>query len=233
MENNIPVKSSSALVLFSGGQDSTVALYWALKNFDSVSAIAFDYGQRNIVELECAQKIADIAGVTLEIVDIQGVLIGSSLIDHSASLMGGHERDAKRPAAFTPGRNMLFLTIAANRAYKYGINNLVTGVIDIYQTETTGYPDSRINFIESCEITLGIALGERIKIHIPFASNTKAETWKIAKEYGILDIVRDMTHTGYSNDRSIKNDWGYGIEDNPSSILRAKEYRKAVEMGWV
>jgi len=220
----------SALVLFSGGQDSTTCLFWAKANFRRVEAIGFDYGQKHEVELQQARLIADKANVPFEVIDIRGILRGSALTEHDKDISGQHELHPDLPASFVPGRNALFLSIAASYAYTRKIYDLVGGMC---QTDYSGYPDCRRVFIDSQQTTLSLALEKDIRIHTPMMYLTKAETWKVASDLGVLDIVRDDSHTDYNGDRTTYNEWGYGKLDNPASILRAKGYEEAKEKGWL
>lgn len=226
----------TALVLFSGGQDSTTCLFWALKAFRKVEAIGFDYGQRHSVELEQARKIADLADVPFEIVNLANLLSGSALLDESSNVNVPHEKAAHLPAAFVPARNALFLTIAAGRGFQKEIQDLVGGMCE---ADYSGYPDCRLDFIRAQQETLSLGLDAEVRIHVPLMHLTKAETWKLAKDLGevrgmnVLEIVRDLSHTDYHGDRSQKHDWGYGKLDNPASILRAKGYEEAVQKGWL
>ena len=221
---------NSALVLFSGGQDSTTCLYWAKANFEHVEAIGFRYGQKHSVELQQAQLIADLAEVPFKVVDLSGTLSGSALTEHDKDVSGAHEKNAALPASFVPGRNALFLTVAASYAYTRDIFDLVGGMC---QTDYSGYPDCRRVFIDSQQTTLSLALEKDIRIHTPLMYLTKAETWKLANDLGVLDIVREYSHTDYNGDRTTLNEWGYGKLDNPASVLRAKGYEEAKEKGWL
>jgi 7-cyano-7-deazaguanine synthase len=223
-------ENSAALVLFSGGQDSTTCLYWALNRYVRVEAIGFQYGQKHHVELEQAALIAKKAGVPFSVCDIRGTLGGSALTEHGKDISGTHERNAELPASFVPGRNALFLTLAASRAYNRGVQDLVGGMC---QTDYSGYPDCRRVFIDAMETSLALAMAVDFRIHTPLMYLTKAETWKLANELGVLDIVREMTHTDYNGDRSTLNEWGYGKLDNPASVLRARGYQEAKEKGWI
>lgn len=225
MEN----KKSKVLVLFSGGQDSTTCLFWAKKNFDEVIAIGFQYGQKHSNELEQAQKIADLAGVEYKILNLEGLLGGSSLTDHSQSTSDQHLKDESLPSTFTAGRNMLFLTVVGSLGYELDAFDLVTGVC---QTDFSGYYDCRRVFIESMETSLSLAMGKDFRIHTPLMYLTKAETWKLAKELDVVEIVRTMTLTDY-NGSMTENEWGFGKLDNPASELRAKGYFEAKENGWL
>lgn len=222
--------NSSALILFSGGQDSTTCLYWAKTKFSKIIALGFNYGQRHQIELEQAKIIAKNASVPFEIIDIRGSLSGSSLTEVSRDMNSTHHRNESLPSTFLPGRNAVFLTLASSFAFERKITDLVTGVC---QTDYSGYPDCRSNFITSMEQTLTLALDAKIKIHTPLMNLSKAETWKLAKDLGILEIIRDQTHTDYYGDRETKNEWGYGKLDNPASVLRAKGYEEAKAKGWL
>ena len=228
MMNISPEKS--ALVLLSGGQDSTTCLFWAKHHFERVEAIGFDYGQKHLVELEQAQLIADKAGVPLHISNVKGMLQGSSLTEHDKDMSSQHELNESLPASFVPGRNAVFLTIAASYAYTRKIHDIVGGMC---QTDFSGYPDCRRVFIDSLQASLSLALDQDLRFHTPLMYLTKAETWKMAKDLGVLEIVRDYSHTDYNGDRSTYNEWGYGKLDNPASILRAKGYEEAKQKGWV
>lgn len=232
----MPSPDSSALVLFSGGQDSTTCLFWALSRFVRVQALGFDYGQKHAVETEQARKIAGAAGVPFEVIEMQGVLSGSALTEHEKDVSAQHERNEDLPASFVPGRNALFLSTAASYAYNRGIHDLVGGMC---QTDYSGYPDCRRVFIDSMQTSLSLAMDEDLRIHTPLMYLTKAETWKMAADLGtvagqdVLETVRVQSHTDYNGDRSELHEWGYGQLDNPASKLRAKGYREAKEKGWV
>lgn len=226
------------VVLLSGGQDSTTCLFWAKQNFDEVHAIGFDYGQRHKVELEQAAKIAEIAKVPFQVLNIQGLLGGSSLTDHTLDVGAQHDKDAGLPSSFTAGRNMLFLTVAASWGYNNDIFDIITGTC---QMDYSGYPDCRRVFIDSLQTSLTLAMmktGEPndFRVHTPLMYLTKPETWKLARELSnsvdVVDIVRTMSLTDYNGDTTM-NEWGMGKEDNPASILRAKGYYEAKQNGWV
>ncbi len=219
-----------ALVLFSGGQDSTTCLFWAKARFARVEALGFDYGQKHRVELEQAALIAERAGAPFEVMDIRGTLRGSALTEHDRDVSAAHERAPELPASFVPGRNALFLTLAASRAFTRGITDLVGGMC---QTDYSGYPDCRRDFIDAMETALSRALPAEVRIHTPLMHLTKAETWKLAADLGVLEVVRELSHTDYNGDRSTWNEWGYGKLDNPASLLRAKGYEEAKAKGWL
>lgn len=223
-----------AIVLLSGGQDSATCLFWALKNFAEAEAVGFDYGQKHLAELDQARKIAKRAGVTFNVLDIGGLLFGSSLTDHAKNHNDAHEINADLPNSFTAGRNALFLTIAASLAHGKRIGDIVTGTC---QTDFSGYPDCRRIFIESQQNTLSLALDSDVRIHTPLMYLTKAETWRLAAElsdenFDVVEIVRKVTMTDYNGDKTM-NEWGMGKLDNPASQLRAKGYFEAKEKGWI
>jgi len=222
----------AALVLFSGGQDSTTCLFWAKERFEKVWTLGFDYGQKHKVENEQARVIAEKAEVPYDLIDMEGVLSGSALTEHEKDISAAHDLAPDLPASFVPGRNALFLSVGASYAYKQGITDIVGGMC---QTDYSGYPDCRRVFIDSMETSLSLALDVDIRIHTPLMYLSKAETWKLAADLGedVLEIVRRDSHTDYNGDRSQFNEWGYGKLDNPASELRAKGYKEAKEKGWV
>jgi 7-cyano-7-deazaguanine synthase len=223
-------KQRAALVLFSGGQDSTTCLFWAKQQFEHVEALGFSYSQKHAVELEQAAIIARKAEVPFTVMDIKGILQGSALTEHEKDVSAQHELSANLPASFVPGRNAVFLSIAVSHAFTKNITDVVGGMC---QTDYSGYPDCRRNFIDSMQSSMSMALDREVRIHTPLMYLTKAETWKMAYDLGILEIVRDLSHTDYNGDRSTYNEWGYGKLDNPASILRAKGFREAKEKGWL
>lgn len=184
-----------ALVLFSGGQDSTTCLFWALKHFSSVQTLCISYGQRHSKEIEVARGIAERVGVPFQVLD-------ASLISQIASsaLTRDMEMDKEKPAdsypnTFVPGRNMMFLTFAAVVARSLGIRHLVTGVS---QADYSGYPDCRDTFIMSVNTSLNLAMDEQFKIHTPLMWINKMQTWQLADELGAFDVVRNETLTCYN-----------------------------------
>ena len=227
--------ADAALVLFSGGQDSTTCLFWALTHFERVEAIGFDYGQTHGVELAQARAIAEAAGVPYVVKDLRGLLGGSALVE-GGDTNAAHALAPDLPASFVPGRNALFLTLAASHGFLHEIHDLVGGMCE---TDYSGYPDCRLGFIESQQHTLELALDGPLRIHTPLMHLPKAETWKLARDLGtvrglgVLETVREMSHTDYHGDRSERHDWGYGKLDNPASVLRAKGYAEAKAKGWV
>jgi 7-cyano-7-deazaguanine synthase len=221
---------SSAVVLLSGGQDSTTCLFWAKNEFEYVEAVGFDYGQKHHVELEQARRIADMAEVSFTVFNLKGLMQGSALTEHHKDVAGRHERNPNLPASFVPNRNAIFLDIAAGHAYMKGIFDLVGGMCE---TDSSGYPDCRREFIEAKERSLSLGLNEAFRIHTPLMYLNKAQTWKMAHDLGVLDVVRDFSHTDYNGDRTTYNEWGYGRLDNDASILRARGYEQAKANGWL
>ena len=220
---------TKAIVLLSGGQDSTTCLYWAKEKFDEVLAIGFDYGQSHIQELKQAQKIADAEGISYKIFNIKGLLANSSLTEHTDHTKESYI-DNSLPASFTSGRNILFLTIASSYGAEKGITDLVTGVC---QTDYSGYPDCRKTTIDALQPTLSLGLGAGdYRIHTPLMYLDKAETWKMANDLNVLDIIINDTMTDYNGDMTM-NEWGYGNKDNPATELRVKGYYLAKEKGWI
>ncbi len=190
-------KKGSALVVFSGGQDSTTCLYWAKTRFERVVALSFTYGQKHVLEVEMARQLAAEAGVELSVMDVPfvgGLSSGCSLTDSSLTIEEEKPADAC-PTTFVPGRNMFFLSIAAIFARERGIYDLVTGVS---QTDFSGYPDCRDAFVKSLNVTLNLATDEEFRIHTPLMWLDKAETWALADRLGVMDIVRYKTLTCYN-----------------------------------
>ncbi len=186
----------SALVLFSGGQDSTTCLYWALKNFKEVRTVSFSYGQRHAFELDVAKTIARVANVPHEIhsIDVLGTITQTSLTDPSIPVDPIVPKNGL-PNTFVPGRNLVFLTFAAIVAQKYGIKHIVTGVS---QTDYSGYPDCREKFIKATTKTLNLAMEADFEIHTPLMAKSKEATWQLADELGVLELIRHNTLTCYN-----------------------------------
>lgn len=189
-------QNESALVCLSGGQDSTTCLYWALKHFTHVEAVCFSYGQKHALEVEVARRIAGKAGVEFSLLDLSllGQMTHNALTDTSVVMDKEKPADAL-PNTFVPGRNMLFLTLAAIKAYEKGIRNLVTGVS---QTDFSGYPDCRDTFIRSLNVSLNLAMESQFVIHTPLMWLDKEQEWELADELGVFDIVRNETLTCYN-----------------------------------
>jgi 7-cyano-7-deazaguanine synthase len=218
-----------AVILLSGGQDSTTCLYWAKQQFDQIFAIGFDYGQMHVKELDQARKIASDAGVEYKIFNVKNLLAPSSLTektDHNKQ----SEINADLPASFTSGRNILFLTIAGSYASQLGINDIITGVC---QTDYSGYPDCRKTTIDAMQNVLSLGFGNGdFRIHTPLMYLTKAETWKLANDLGCLDVIINDTLTDYNGDETM-NAWGKGVNNNPATDLRVKGFFEAKTKGWI
>lgn len=187
---------NKALVVFSGGQDSTTCLFWALKNFKEVHTITFLYGQKHSKEIEMARAIAAKAGVDFNLMDASLIgRLGSNSLTDTSMVMDQEKPADSFPNTFVPGRNLFFLSIAAVFAREKGIANIVTGVS---QTDFSGYPDCRDSFIRSLNVTINLAMDEQFVIHTPLMWIDKAQTWAMADELGVLDLVRHETLTCYN-----------------------------------
>lgn len=216
------------LVVLSGGQDSTTCLGIAKSCFDSVYAIAFDYGQKHVVELEQAVLIADKCNVPLAIHDIPSLgILGDSALTTEGDVGVPHHRNSNLPASFVPNRNALFLTIAHAAAQKIGAGKIMTGVC---QTDYSGYPDCREVFIKSLMHTLNLGYETNIEILTPLMHMTKAETFKMAESVGILETVIELSHTCYNGERGIVHEWGHGCGHCPACEIRAKGYEEFIGM---
>lgn len=218
---NMQMKDSAALVVFSGGQDSTTCLFWALKNFREVHTITFSYGQKHSQEIEVARRIAKNAGVDFFLQDASFISqIGTSSLTDSSITMDDEKPEGGFPNTFVPGRNMFFLSVAAVYAREHGIHHLVTGVS---QTDFSGYPDCRDGFIKSMNLTINLAMDEQFVIHTPLMWLDKAETWALADQLGVLDLVRYETLTCYNGIQ------GEGCGHCPACRLRAAGLKKYLE----
>jgi 7-cyano-7-deazaguanine synthase len=186
---------NSALVLLSGGQDSTTCLFWAKRKFGRVEAVSFDYGQRHRIELKSAVKIAHLAGVKHTIIKIKEFeeIKNSALTDKKIKTGGRDKINKNLPSTFVPGRNILFLAAAAALAYTKRIKNLVIGVS---QVDYSGYPDCRGEFIRSMQKSLSLGMEYPVKIHAPLIHRTKKDTVLLAKKLGVLKYMA-YTHTCY------------------------------------
>lgn len=188
---------AEALVVLSGGQDSTTCLYWALKEYsaDDVRSVTFDYGQRHRIELDCAQKIAAIAGVSNRVLPIDTfAALGGNALTGSEAVTPDAPADDELPNTFVPGRNLVFLTFAAAYACQLQIHHLVTGVA---QTDYSGYPDCRKETIEALQKALCLGMEYEITIHTPLMFKTKAETVVMAEELGAMEALA-FSHTCYN-----------------------------------
>ncbi len=204
--------AEKALVVFSGGQDSTTCLFWAQQYFSEVQAIAFDYGQRHKIELEAARSIAEKAGIQLHIfrMDLLGQLTQNALTSQEMEVEETKPEN-RPPNTLVEGRNMLFLTYAAIFAKARGIHHLITGV---GQADFSGYPDCRNDFILSLNSTLNLSMDYDYTIHTPLMWKDKAAIWQLADELGVMEIVQNETVTCYNGVK------GKGCGHCPACMLR-------------
>jgi 7-cyano-7-deazaguanine synthase len=218
MKNN----QTKAVVIFSGGQDSTTCLYWALNRYNYVEAITFNYGQKHLIELEQSKIICDNAGVKQTIVDL-GFL--NTLVESALTSNGDvNEINSKGlPASFVPNRNQLFITLAHAYAQKIDASHLVGGMCE---TDYSGYPDCRQDFINALAITTNKGSDSFIGIDTPLMRLDKAQTFVLAEQLGCLDEVIELSHTCYNGDREHRHDWGYGCGECPACLLREKGYNE-------
>lgn len=218
---------NKALVLTSGGQDSTTCLFWALKNFKQVSAISFFYGQKHAEEIAAAAHICKKLNVDLKSVDISFLkeLVHSNLFKGTPDVNTAHELNAAVPASFVPYRNLLFLTLASAWASTIGVRHIVIGVCE---TDYSGYADCRDVFIKSAQKTLNLAVDfkERgVIIHTPLMRLSKALEFRLAEQLGCLDFILTETLTCYNGSKK-KHEWGKGCAHCPACELRQKGYKE-------
>jgi 7-cyano-7-deazaguanine synthase len=189
------IKDEKAIVVFSGGQDSTTCLFWALQQFKEVEAVTFDYNQRHSLEIECAKNIANELGVRHHILDMSllNQLAPNALTRSDIEVTDGGEGEL--PSTFVPGRNLLFLTFAGVLARQVGAKHLVTGVCE---TDFSGYPDCRDIFIKSLNVTLNLSMDDNFVIHTPLMWLNKEETWALADQLNAFEFVREKTLTCYN-----------------------------------
>ena len=191
----LQMKQEKAIVVFSGGQDSTTCLFWAKERFKEVEAVTFDYGQRHRLEIECAKSIADELGVKHHILDMSllNQLAPNALTRDDIKVEDGE--DGELPSTFVPGRNLLFLSFAGVLASQVGAKHIVTGVCE---TDFSGYPDCRDIFIKSLNVTLNLSMDDTFVIDTPLMWLNKAQTWELADQLGALEFVRERTLTCYN-----------------------------------
>ncbi len=190
------MNNNTALVVFSGGQDSTTCLFWAKREFQKVYALSFLYGQKHAQEVEIARSIAQRADVEFDVMDVSfiGTLGHNSLTDQTI-IMDSEKPEEGVPNTFVPGRNLFFLSIATVYARERNINHLVTGVS---QTDFSGYPDCRDTFIKSLNVTLNLAMDTQFVIHTPLMWIDKSQTWALADKLGVFELIRNETMTCYN-----------------------------------
>ncbi len=212
--------TTRALVVLSGGQDSTTCLYWSLDRFGpaQVSALTFDYGQRHRIELDCAAAVATDAGVPHAVlpIDTFAALGGNALTDANVDVVDAKDAETGLPNTFVAGRNLIFLTFAAAYAYPRRIRHVVTGVA---QTDYSGYPDCREETLRSLETTIRLGMEFEIHIHAPLMYRSKKETVELARDLGALPAMA-LTHTCYNGQRP-------PCGDCPACRLRAKGFAEA------
>ena len=231
------MRPGHALVLFSGGQDSTTCLAWALENFAHVETIGFDYGQRHHIELQARQTV--LTSLRAQFPQWNARLGDDHMLDLAVL---GHISDtaltsdaeiqmtaAGLPNTFVPGRNLVFLTLAGALAYRRGLDTLVTGVCE---TDYSGYPDCRDDTMKAMQLALSLGMDRRLLIDTPLMWRDKAQTWQLAHALGqqadaqgggdaLVDLIVEHTHTCYAGDRTQCHAWGYGCGACPACELRA------------
>ncbi|WP_293806218.1 7-cyano-7-deazaguanine synthase QueC [uncultured Bosea sp.] len=224
--------TSRALVLFSGGQDSTTALAWALDRFETVETIGFDYGQRHRIEMECRETIrAKLPALSARyakrlgpdhVVDLKALgAISETALTRETEIAFA---ETGLPTTFVPGRNLIFLTFAAALAYRRDLKHIVLGVCE---TDYSGYPDCRDDTIKAMQVALGLGLDRRLVLHTPLMWRDKAQTFALARAIGgepLLNLVIEDSHSCYLGDRTTRHDWGYGCGHCPACDLRAKGF---------
>jgi 7-cyano-7-deazaguanine synthase len=226
--------ADEALVLFSGGQDSTVCLAWALSRYSRVETVGFDYGQRHHIELECRKTV--LASLRARFPEWAAKLGDDHAID-LASLGAISQTSLTREAAFqfainglpnsfVPGRNLLFFTFAAAIAYRRDLKRLVGGMCE---TDYSGYPDCRDDTLKALQVTLSLGLDRRVVLETPLMWIDKAATWELARELGgnsLVDLIVEETHSCYLGDRTKRHEWGYGCGTCPACELRKAGWEK-------
>lgn len=217
---------SKAVVIFSGGQDSTTCLFTAINRFDVVEAITFSYGQKHSVEIEQAKLICDHQKIKQTIINIDFL---QTIVDSALTSNGNvNEKNEKGlPASFVPNRNQLFITLAHAYAQKIGADAIVTGVC---QTDYSGYPDCREIFIRMIEQATNLGSDSKIRIAAPLMYLSKADIFKLAHEENCLGRVLEYSHTCYNGNRTNRHPWGYGCDDCPACELRKNGYNEFLKM---
>jgi 7-cyano-7-deazaguanine synthase len=229
-------RQRKALVLFSGGQDSTACLAWALDRYAEVETLGFDYGQRHRIELDCRQTVRrEIAaqfpawGAKLGEDHVLDLSLLGQISDTALTSERAIELQANGlPNTFVPGRNLLFLTFAATQAYRRGASVLVGGMCE---TDFSGYPDCRDNTLKALQVALSLGLDTPMTLETPLMFITKAETWALTQRLGgpaLNALIAEHTHTCYLGERGQRHDWGYGCGHCPACELRARGYQEFV-----
>jgi 7-cyano-7-deazaguanine synthase len=232
MTDPVQIPANSALVLFSGGQDSATCLAWALERYERVETVGFDYGQRHSVEMKARLDVRSGMARVLpqragrlgpdHVVDLTGY---GRIADSALTAERAIEMDARGlPTTFVPGRNLVFLTVAAALADRRGLDVLVGGMCE---TDYSGYPDCRRDTIDAMETALSLGLDRPVVIETPLMALTKAQTWELARQIGgqpLVELIIEDSHTCYRGDRALRFGWGYGCGDCPACELRARGY---------
>ncbi|MGC1410999.1 MAG: 7-cyano-7-deazaguanine synthase QueC [Acetobacteraceae bacterium] len=226
------MNDEGALVLFSGGQDSTTCLAWALDRYRNVETVGFSYGQRHAVELECRAPIRSALGAnwagrlgddhTIDLAATLGGLGATALTSDTAIAMTGEGL----PNTFVPGRNLLFFTCAAALAYRRGLRRIVAGMCE---TDYSGYPDCRDDTIKAMQLALNLGMQRRFVLETPLMWRDKAATWALAHQMGgaaLVELIRIESHSCYLGDRTHLHDWGYGCGTCPACELRAGGWQR-------
>jgi 7-cyano-7-deazaguanine synthase len=238
------MSTRSALVLFSGGQDSATCLIWALaarERFGAVDTVGFDYRQRHHIELDVRPQFlaalrarfpALAAPLGSDTVLDAGVIpqLGATAMTHDQAITF---EASGLPSTFVPGRNLLFLTLAAALGYRRGHSVLVTGVCE---TDYSGYPDCRDDTIKALQVALGLGLDQRLVIETPLMWRDKAQTWAMAHDIGqaqrpgggadMVELIAEHTHTCYLGERAVRHEWGYGCGSCPACLLRQQGWQQ-------
>lgn len=226
--------NNSALVLFSGGQDSATCLAWALDRFDHVETVGFDYGQRHRIELDCRGNLrAGFAALnpawktrlgedhTISLAALGEVSNTALTRDVAIEMTGGG-----LPNTFVPGRNIIFLTFAAALAYRRGLRHIVGGMCE---TDYSGYPDCRDDTVKALQVALNLGMDKRFVLETPLMWIDKAETWALAEKLGgeaLVHLIVEESHTCYLGQRGAPHDWGHGCGECPACKLRAEGWKK-------
>jgi 7-cyano-7-deazaguanine synthase len=232
-DGSVP-SQDNALVLFSGGQDSTVCLAWALARYPHVETVGFRYGQRHAIEMDCREPVRQaLASPRLgadQIVDLTATIAGLGQTAMTADVViemgqGG------LPTTFVPGRNLLFLTCAAAIAYRRGLRRIIAGMCE---TDFSGYPDCRDDTVKAMQLALNLGMERRFVLETPLMWRDKAATWALAFDLGgqgLVEVIRERTHTCYLGDRTNRHAWGFGCGRCPACLLRAQGWVRWVEAG--
>ena len=226
--------TDSALVLFSGGQDSATCLAWALDRYDGVETLGFRYGQRHAVEMECRAPLREgLAALNgwgrrlgpdhvIDLGDSLAAIGGTALTSDAAIRMT--EEDL--PNTFVPGRNLLFFTYAAALAFRRGLRRIVGGMCE---TDYSGYPDCRDDTVKAMQLALNLGTNRRFVLETPLMWRNKAETWALAERLGgpaLVALIAEQSHSCYLGDRATRHDWGYGCGACPACQLRAAGWER-------